>query len=120
MPNKNVMLTTQELVRYAAKMLDRCVPGWHTRVDVETLQMSDCCNCTLGQVFGPKMEGFLWRLTSPNVRASIRRHHIRNGFGRGMHKLRIDYIRHAGAFSGDPNLRCHWIEEIAERRANEG
>lgn len=39
-------------VREAAKRFDEIRPDWFTRINFETLDMNDCLNCILGQVFG--------------------------------------------------------------------
>lgn len=41
-----------EAVANGAALLDARVPGWRDRVDVAELDLSDCVECTLGQVFG--------------------------------------------------------------------
>lgn len=39
-------------VKKAAKLLDKVIPGWHNRVNVDKLDMGDCATCMLGQTFG--------------------------------------------------------------------
>ena len=117
----------RERVRNAAQMLDREVPGWERRVDPETLKMSSCANCVLGQVFGPKMEGKLWQLFPAKVRAAIRTIPPTTGYRKGLrHMVQRNVVRdnncdslifRGGTFSADPDLRCMWIEEVAERSA---
>lgn len=34
------------------RLLDEKMPGWHTRVSVENLRMSNCTFCVLGQLTG--------------------------------------------------------------------
>lgn len=44
-------------VREAAKKLDSVRPDWIQFIDFDTLDMNDCLNCVLGQVFGHYDEG---------------------------------------------------------------
>lgn len=39
-------------VREAAKRLDEIEPNWFNIINFDTLDMNDCFNCVLGQVFG--------------------------------------------------------------------
>lgn len=38
-------------VRRGVALLDEKVPGWHQRIDVETLDVNLCSKCVLGQLF---------------------------------------------------------------------
>lgn len=41
-----------ERVQEGALLLDRELPGWYTKVNPDTLQMSSCTKCVLGQLYG--------------------------------------------------------------------
>lgn len=43
-------------VKSAARLLDRTIPGWHKRIDLDKLNMGDCTVCMLGQTFGVDAE----------------------------------------------------------------
>lgn len=52
-------------VEKGIKLLDEKVPGWRERIDPDSLDMSDCFQCILGQLFGSfsdgsKKLGFVW------------------------------------------------------------
>src|SRR5437867_12718894 len=40
----------QGLVSIAAKQLDRAVPGWHNKIDIGTLDLSESSHCIIGQL----------------------------------------------------------------------
>src|SRR5881296_3844886 len=42
--------TAAKLVTTAAKELDRAVPGWHNKIDIGTLDLSDSNHCIIGQL----------------------------------------------------------------------
>lgn len=44
------MSTIAERVARGAALLDEREPGWHQRIDLETLDMELPCNCVLGQL----------------------------------------------------------------------
>ncbi len=46
------MKTASELVANGAALLDEHLPGWHERIDLDTLDISSCDKCMLGQLFG--------------------------------------------------------------------
>lgn len=39
-------------VENGCAFLDEHVPGWRSRVDLQSLDASDCWSCVLGQIFG--------------------------------------------------------------------
>lgn len=49
--HKNQLLTRRECVRNGIAVLDKMLPEWKSRVDLDTLCMHDPGNCILGQVF---------------------------------------------------------------------
>ena len=46
-------------VRDAAKRLDEIEPNWFNKIDFETIDMNDCKNCILGQIFGYYDDGIM-------------------------------------------------------------
>lgn len=50
-------------VRRGVALLDEKVPGWHNRIDVDELDLTDTCHCVLGQITGQSywtvIEGWL-------------------------------------------------------------
>ena len=46
----------EERVEKGAAWLDRNVPDWVDRVEVQSLKMSDTCRCVLGQLFTVEVE----------------------------------------------------------------
>jgi hypothetical protein len=48
----------RDRVERGAALLDKTAPGWRERVDPETLDMTLCTRCVLGQLFGHYMVGF--------------------------------------------------------------
>lgn len=47
-----IPLEIQERVIQGADFLDNKVPGWAKRINLETLEMSSICRCSLGQLYG--------------------------------------------------------------------
>ena len=45
-----------------AVYLDRMLPGWYRRIDLDTLCLGDGINCILGQLYGSFLEGLSWSL----------------------------------------------------------
>jgi len=39
-------------IERGAALLDDKVPGWQDKIDLATLDMSNCANCVVGQVYG--------------------------------------------------------------------
>lgn len=46
-----------EEVKAGMELLDQEVPGWREKIDLDSLDLSDCYECILGQVFGHFNEG---------------------------------------------------------------
>ena len=44
-------MTPTERVRKGAKLLDQTVPGWRDRIDIESVQIGECENCVLAQLW---------------------------------------------------------------------
>ena len=38
-------------------LLDERLPGWHKEIDADNLNLSDCNECVLGQLFGNYVKG---------------------------------------------------------------
>lgn len=51
------MTKTQERVERGAALLDERLPGWAQEIYVENLDLSDSCDCVLGQLFGDYLKG---------------------------------------------------------------
>lgn len=45
------MVTSAKAARNGALLLDRLMPGWATKIDVDSLDLSDTRRCVLGQLF---------------------------------------------------------------------
>ena len=41
----------REQIEAGAKLLDEKVPGWVDKIDLEELDLGDCSDCAIGQVF---------------------------------------------------------------------
>lgn len=77
-------------VEMEASRLDRLFPGWHMRVDGQSLVMSSCSRCVLGQL---------------------------GGFSRGWEMVKRDAGDgkiYAAAYSSS-ETKPYWIEEINKR-----
>jgi hypothetical protein len=95
-------VTIQERVQRGIELLDAKVPGWASRINLDNLQLSDCVECVLGQLFGR--------------------------FSKGADELGLDYcsskIRDHG-FDAQPSdatgdfqrLQKEWVRRIQERKA---
>lgn len=46
-------MTVEERVSRGAALLDRKVPGWENRIDLDRLDISSTANCILGQLYSP-------------------------------------------------------------------
>lgn len=44
--------TVEVRVKLGADLLDQKAPGWLARINLDTLQLGDCENCILGQIYG--------------------------------------------------------------------
>ena len=99
-------------IKEAAQMLDKEIPGWHNLVNPETLNMSDCSRCVLGQTFGLPMEQKLQEILGDKCPQPLGA-----PFSRGLRYL------NARGWDGTgfgTKGTCEWVEEIADRRAAEG
>lgn len=57
MVNAATIGTVEERVRRGAELMDRAVPNWAARIDLDRLTMSSCDSCLLGQVLGNYFDG---------------------------------------------------------------
>lgn len=106
-------------VTRAAKMLDKEVPRWYRLVQPEKLVMADCSNCVLGQLFGRAVEEQVETIIGCRLPPLSRFPH---SFARGerfLNERGRDHARTGSAFSSEEELKCWWVEEIAERVAKD-
>ena len=122
-------------VANGVKLLDERVPGWWRVINLDRLQMEDCTQCMLGQLFGHNVETALGAKMfgleiEPQLASVGFGHFFQNsiadkaGYQRGLEALEtggstigcnnnnIDNIEYS-------DLKCAWAEVIAERRAAE-
>lgn len=45
-------MTVEERVAKGAELLDKKVPGWEEKIDLNELKLDDCWDCIIGQVLG--------------------------------------------------------------------
>lgn len=124
----------REMVHRGAQLLDTILPGWYTRVNLETLTMGNGTLCLLGQLFGEDTETALAREMYPELFSTVpdwfSAYHkgcqiipqiaTRAGLSTKTHED-IDYypedsdIRALGRACAGHDNKCEWAEEIAER-----
>ena len=128
----------REAVKRGAQLLDELVPGWHRRIDLERLEMTDINLCILGQLFGYEAELALGKELYPELWDAFNK--ARGcGYGIGSSVLGSlvgvtdsqSYNRDiCGAPEGtdarflaeacsEGTDKCTWAEEIAERLAKD-
>lgn len=61
--------STAERVRAGAAWLDANHPGWVERIDLASLDLSDCQQCILGQTFGDYFDAPIFEDDSDKFRA---------------------------------------------------
>lgn len=54
-------------VRRGVELLDREIPGWHERIDLETLEVISTSHCVLGQLFEDFYVGYDDFLPHPRI-----------------------------------------------------
>ena len=122
--------SVKERVKKGAALLDQKVPGWEKKIKVEKLQMAHCSHCMLGQLFGHDVETALGSaMFGLPMKENYYPVHggVDNGAGylRGLRILGRKDGADIGCNVASPGidsfeeLRCAWVEEIVERRANE-
>lgn len=135
----------QLAVAKGAKFLDKILPGWYKRVDLETLDMSDGALCMLGQTFGVHAEACLAKEMYPNeynagltaarrVWPQVPVSRLQTwGYRLGRDWIIPSIMRNREedpetsdefsvlkyVCSGHDN-KCYWAEEVAERLAKDG
>jgi hypothetical protein len=50
-------LSTSPRIERGAALLDEHAPVWPTKINLDTLNLSDCTYCVLGQVYGDYEDG---------------------------------------------------------------
>jgi len=63
-----------------AELMDRIMPGWHSQIDLDELDMSSCYKCILGQVYGNYPYGTLHVFMDLEHGKDCDREEERNGF----------------------------------------
>lgn len=53
------MNDVQERVQRGAALLDEKLPGWRSKIDVDTLDIANPYNCIAGQLGGPYQDGYV-------------------------------------------------------------
>ena len=127
-------------VQRAAAMMDRIVPGWHHRLNLQKLEMADCTRCALGQLFGSDVEtGIakemypeLWekKAATDGFTAALWGGDRPRDYSEGMLSALLEAqgeepYRPArmstvvSPFGSNKELKCLWAEEVATRIANE-
>ena len=84
-------------VKAGAELLDAMNPGWFTKISLQKLQMSDPCQCVIGQLY----ETYSLGLSALEIDVSFERD-IEYGF---------DF------YIGTASLTAHWHREIEARLA---
>ena len=95
-----------EIVSEAAKWLDGVEPGWHKKIDRETLDIGDCeYGCVLGQLYGDYLAG-------------RRYHNRRNSWEFKRHLDAFDNLGIEGVDNNEQVFRVKtqlWLREIDSR-----
>ena len=109
-------------VRNAARVLDKVIPGWHRRVDLEKLNMNECTMCMLGQTFGEDAETAIAKELYPEEWAEVKEQtFLTDGYRIGINFLskRNVYTKSLSAACSGTIDACVWAEAVAERRARD-
>mgnify|MGYP001564744249 FL=1 len=94
-------------VERGAEVLDRVYPGWWRKIDLDRLDMKDCSDCLLGQLYGDYRSGL--------VKIGLPERPIWESIEWGFDADVITLVE-------DPNfsiLRNAWVREISSRKAGE-
>ncbi len=127
-------------VQRGATWLDTTAPGWHERIDLETLEMRSSTMCVGGQAIPREMyaargfsNGYAWVNSAspyPSEPSDVWRRDVWNGFTHpdvetetGMEEMypEGDAVTLAG-IEPDPRiveLRSLWVDEITARRLSD-
>lgn len=110
-------MTVAERVALGAALLDERRPGWWERTDVVRLNMSDACNCMLGQEFQRELTQQDRELElSPYAIGIIGLADITPGTWESVCFARehgFEYEETSGEYKA---LRAEWIRVIEQRR----
>src|SRR6476661_1172261 len=92
----------RQSVRSAARVLDFEIPGWEDRVNTETLDIADCKNCILGQLFAEEGQFHVDRYG-----------HALTGYQYAVEN-REDIVFRDGLINAytSPSATAFWVEEI--------
>ena len=86
-----------------AALLDARIPGWHERVNIQTLNLAGCKNCIIGQVIGDYCDAV-------DIDASLRKTDVRMAHG---------FTANSGTAFGQKEtwrrLESAWVDAIAAR-----
>ncbi len=78
MANKTINTIIRERVSRGVKLLNRVKPGWFRKVRPRKLNMADCWECILGQLFGEYTTGqselFKWWDTVKSIKHGFSDH----------------------------------------------
>ena len=111
-------MTEKQTVLNAAKALDRVIPGWYKRIDLNRLNMADSNLCILGQLFGHNIELALAREMYPDMEVLHCGYTTGRFFVDSWAGLDAAKLEEANALklacAGGPN-ECDWAEEVADR-----
>ena len=100
----SVYLATERAFR-GASLLDDKMPGWAGRIDAAELDINQCANCVLGQLFDGYTDG-LEELGLEHADAAAF----------GFEALRMSLLGHSGTAILDRNaLTAAWLVQIAKR-----
>ena len=100
---------------YGAAMLDRVTPGWHERIDLAELNLGDCHDCILGQLYG-------WYITGRDTLGLDLDGSARYGFSLGIDAAMAErpdeaYLRLTERWVREVTHRLKWdVEKLAQRQ----
>lgn len=96
-------INMKESVNRGAELLDRVMPDWRSKINVDTLNMGSPADCILGQLYGLYHEGlYKLGLTEGEDR-------FLNGFSYGGPETWHNYQSNSNEWT---RLRELWIEKI--------
>lgn len=133
MPRSSRDAGDRETVTRAARLMDKLVPGWAQRIQLEKLNMKDVDLCVLGQLFGTNVETAIAKEMYPELWAE---HNQGCGYGTGKHMIPrllgedADVLTVVHPKSSEDSTilytaccgwanECFWAEEVAERLVGE-
>jgi hypothetical protein len=94
----------QENVNNGVALLDEKAPGWREKMNLDKLNMSNCIDCVLGQVFGDFFDGVTaLGFTAPLTADTIREKLVEHGFLLAEH----DFIQRQ-----ERKLAKFWVDAL--------